>query len=164
VADYFASSAIGFDIRPQADWRFAVNNSLLLLLVGLGVVVMIGLFIVAALWRVHTASGPDSQNQTRKYSEGYWLNMGIGLGLVMGMALGLPLGIAMDNIAIGIALGPALGLSIGVAIGTALQQKHRHETRPLTDSEQRTRSRAVLIGVIALALGVAAFALVLRII
>jgi hypothetical protein len=132
-----------------------MTDSLWLLLAGVGLVVVIGLVIVAALWRARTVAGPDSQNRTGKYPEGYWQSMGISLGLVIGMAIGLPLGIAMDNIAIGTALGPGFGAS--------LEQKHRHEIRPLTESERRTRSRAVLIGVVALLLGVAAFALVLLI-
>jgi hypothetical protein len=140
-----------------------MTDSLWLLLASVGLVVVIGLVIVAALWRARTVAGPDSQNRTGKYPEGYWQSMGISLGLVIGMAIGLPLGIAMDNIAIGTALGPGFGLAIGAGIGASLEQKHRHEIRPLTESERRTRSRAVLIGVVALLLGVAAFALVLLI-
>jgi hypothetical protein len=123
---------------------------------------VIGLVIVVALWRVRTADGPDSQ--TGKRPEGYWQSLGISLGLVLGMAIGLPLGIAMDNIAIGMALGPGFGLSIGVAIGAALEQKHKHELRPLTESERRAPSRATLIGIGALVLGLAALIVVLLVI
>jgi hypothetical protein len=138
-----------------------MTDSLWLLLAGVGLVVVIGLIIVVALWRARTVPGLDSQ--TGKRPEGYWQSLGISLGLVMGMAIGLPLGIAMDNIAIGVALGPGFGLSIGVAIGAALEQRHKHEVRPLTDDERRARSRAALIGVVTLIVGVAALALVLMI-
>jgi hypothetical protein len=136
-----------------------MDTSLLILFVSLGLVVVIGLVIVAAWWRVRPASGPDSQ--TSKRPEGYWQSLGISLGLVMGMAIGLPLGIALDNIAIGIALGPGFGLAIGVAIGAGLEQRHKHELRPLTESERRARSRATLIGIGALVLGLAALVIVL---
>jgi hypothetical protein len=136
-----------------------VDTSLWILLVALSIAVVVGLLIVAALWRVRTASGPAAQ--TAKRPEGYWQSMGISLGLVMGMAIGLPLGIAMDDMAIGIALGPGIGLSIGVAIGAGLEQQHKHELRPLTESEKRARSRATLLGIGALVLGLAALVVVL---
>jgi hypothetical protein len=132
-----------------------------LMVIVFGMAVVIGLLMVIALWRARTFSDPNSLDQPGKYAEGYWLNKGISLGLVLGMALGLPLGLATDNIAIGVALGPGFGLSLGAAIGSAWERQHQNEIRPLTDSERRARSRAALIGVIALVLGMAAFAIVL---
>ncbi len=43
-------------------------------------------------------------------------------------------------------------LGLGVAIGSALEQKHKDELRPLTEQEQRLRSRLALVGLGALAL------------
>ena len=125
-----------------------------------GLISVIGLLIVA-LWRARTISALSSTSQTGQYAEGYWLNKGISLGLVLGLALGLPLGLALENIAIGAAVGSGCGLSIGVAIGSAWERQHQNEIRPLTDSERRARSRAASIGVVALLLGVATFAIVL---
>lgn len=139
-----------------------MDTSLWILLMALGLVVVIGLVVVAALSHARTASDPDSQ--TTKRPEGYWQSMGISLGLVIGMALGLTLGIATDNMTLGIALGPGFGLAIGVAIGTALEKKHKHEIRPLTEAERRARSRATLIEIGALILGLAALVVVLLVV
>jgi predicted nucleic acid-binding Zn ribbon protein len=52
------------------------------------------------------------------------------------------------------AIGPSMGIGIGVAIGAALEQKHKHETRPLTEKERQIQKWAMLIGLLLAALGI----------
>jgi predicted MFS family arabinose efflux permease len=80
----------------------------------------------------------------------------MGIGVALGVALGLPLGLAinaaMGDAGSGMAIGPAMGVAIGVAIGTALEQRHRGETRPLTNYEKRARRWTTWVGIAVLVL------------
>lgn len=78
----------------------------------------------------------DEFEKTGKHPKGHYM----GLGIALGIPLGIPIGLAVGNIA----LGPAIGVAIGIAIGTAWEQKHADELRPLTEREEKLRSKIML--------------------
>ncbi len=106
-----------------------------LVVVGAGVV----LFVLAR--NVRTAQGPAIAG---KYPQGHWLSIGMCSGIALGCIPSL-VGLLFDNMSSFVGIGPAIGCGLGVAIGSALEQKHKDELRPLTEEEQRIRSRVLLV-------------------
>ena len=128
-----------------------MTSMVFLMIIVLALVVGIGLLLVAMQARAGQAVQRDGQ---RQYPQGHWMGVGISIGLVIGMGLGLPIGLAMDKIAIGVALGPGIGVALGAAIGSALEQKHKDEIRPLTDTEHKTRKWGLFLALAILSVGV----------
>ena len=117
-----------------------------MLIAAVAVVVLV--LIVVAM--VMSRSGSEERvADDDRHPEGYWTS----LGMSIGVGFGVPLGLVFDNLALGIAMGAAFG----VAIGAALERRNKDNLRPLTAHELRTRKWAVGAGLVALALGVAVF-------
>lgn len=87
-----------------------------------------------------------------RYPKGHYIS----LGLALGIPLGIPMWLVTEN--------PGMmgaGMAIGVAIGAAFEQKYNKNPKPLTPEEVRNRKIAVAVGVLALMVGVVAFAYML---
>ena len=92
------------------------------------------------------------KGQAKRYPKGHFIGMGMGIGIPIGVVLGF----IMNTIAIGI----PIGVAIGVAIGSSLEAKYNKDPRPLTEAEKDIRKMMVWVGIIVLALGIVAFAIV----
>jgi hypothetical protein len=122
----------------------------ILLAAGIGVIVLVGatILMIVLLRSVRTAQGPTMQG---KYPQGHWMSIGMCIGVVMGSIPAL-VGLLFDEMSSWVGIAPAMGLAFGVAIGSALERKHKDELRPLTEAEQRLRSRLRRVGLATLAL------------
>ena len=118
--------------------------------IGIAVIVVVGIGMVmfVLLRNVRTAQGPALQG---KYPQGHWMSIGMCIGIAIGCVPSLA-GILFDEMSSFVAIGPAIGCGLGVAIGSALERKHKDELRPLTEEEQRVRSRMTLVALGAIAL------------
>ena len=112
------------------------------------VIVGIGMVMFVLLRNVSAAQGPAMQG---KYPQGHWMSIGMCIGVAIGAVPAL-VGILLDNMSSWAGIAPAIGLGLGIAIGSALERKHKDELRPMTEEEQRLRSRLVLAGLGALVL------------
>jgi hypothetical protein len=101
-------------------------------------------------------------NENKKYPEGHFLGMWMGIGIAIFSGFGIPLSIITENPGF-IGIGPALGVAVGVAIGQSIENKYKQQgkIRPLTESEQKRKKKAVTAGIIILTLGVLIFILLL---
>ncbi len=117
-------------------------------LIGALAVAGVGMVMFGLLRNVRTAQGPTMQG---KYPEGHWMSIGLCIGIAIGCIPSL-VGLLFDPMSSFVAIGPAIGCGFGVAIGSALERKHKDELRPLTEEEQRFRSRLTFLGLGALAL------------
>lgn len=117
-------------------------------IIGALVVIGVGVILFVLVRNMRTAQGPTMQG---KYPQGHWMSIGMLIGISIGAIPSLA-GIVFDDTSSFVALGPAMGCGLGVAIGTALERKHKDELRPLTEEEQRLRSRMTFVGLGLLAL------------
>jgi hypothetical protein len=92
------------------------------------------------------------------YPAGHWMGLGIAMGIPLGIPIGLLAGFSMDNLGVGMIMGPAFGVAIGTGIGWVLERRHTAEIRAFTPGEKKITKRLGLIGVGALAVGVAMLA------
>ncbi len=122
----------------------------ILVTIGIAVLVVIGIGMLAFVLarNVRTAQGPTMQG---KYPQGHWMSIGICIGIAMGCIPSLA-GILFDPMSSFVGIGPAIGCGLGIAIGSTLERRHKDELRPLTEEEQRLRSRLTLVGLGVLAL------------
>ena len=97
-------------------------------------IVIIALIVAAILLRRSSSEGLDIQET---HPQGYYVSIGISTGAGLGVAFGL----ALDNLALGI----AIGIAIGTSIGAALEQKNKDKIRPVSESEQRTQKRGLIL-------------------
>lgn len=111
----------------------------LISILAFGLILVIALIVLAIVLRRSSSEGLDIQET---HPQGYYMSIGISTGTGLGVAFGL----ALDNLALGIAIGIALGTSIGAA----LEQKNKDKIRPVSEWEQRTQKRGLIL---ALALG-----------
>lgn len=93
-----------------------------------------------------------------KYPEGHFLGKWMGIFIAIFSGFGIPLSIALNNPAF-IGIGPAIGVAIGASVGKSIEEKYRKKgmIRPMTEKEKKNKKIAVIFGIIALLLGVAAF-------
>ncbi len=118
--------------------------------IGIVTLVVLGVVIVAfvLLRNMRTAQGPAVQG---KYPQGHWMSIGMCIGIALGCIPSF-MGLLFDQMAPFVGIGPAIGCGLGVAIGSALEQSHKDELRPLTETERQTRTRLTVIGLGVLAL------------
>jgi hypothetical protein len=102
----------------------------------------------------------DAKDRSVKvsYPPGHWMGLGIAMGIPVGIPIGLLAGFSMENLGVGMAMGPAFGVAIGTGVGWALERRHAAEMRSFTPQERKTSRNLALIGLGALAVGVAMFA------
>lgn len=98
--------------------------------------------------------------KTEKYPEGHFIGMWMAIGMLIFSGIGIPLSIATGNPGL-IGIGPALGVAFGLSIGAGIEEKMKREgkIRPLTKEEKKRKKIGLVIGVIALLLGIVAFSL-----
>jgi hypothetical protein len=120
------------------------------IVIGTLVVVGVGMLMFVLLGNVLTAQGPTMQG---KYPQGHWMSIGMCIGIAMGSIPAL-VGLLFDDMSSWVGIAPAMGLGFGIAIGSALERKHKDELRPLTEEENRMRSRVVLVALGMLVLSV----------
>jgi len=84
--------------------------------------------------------------------------MWMGIGIAIFSGIGFVLSIITHNYTFFV-IGPGLGVAFGLALGQAIENKYKKEgkIRSLTKDEKKTRSNAVIVGIIALLLGLVAF-------
>lgn len=103
-----------------------------------------------------------ARNQEEQYPEGHFVGMWLGIGIALFSGLGIPLAIATGNHGL-MGIGPGLGVAFGVAVGQGIENRYKKEgrIRPLTPAEKKKKKTVLLIGVAMLALGAAAFLVLL---
>ena len=92
------------------------------------------------------------------YPAGHWMGLGIAMGIPLGIPIGLLAGFSMSDIGLGMAIGPAFGVAIGTGVGWFLERRHAGQIRAFTPQERSITKKLGLIGVGALAVGIAMLA------
>lgn len=102
------------------------------------------------------------KKENKKYPEGHFVGMWMVIGMIMFSGFGLVLSISTDNPGL-IGIGPAIGMVFGLSIGTSIEDKMKKQgkIRPLTKKEKKRKKRAFIVGLIALALGIVVFLVLL---
>ena len=97
----------------------------------------------------------------KKFPKGHFVGMWMVIGIAIFSGLGVPLSIITDNFGF-IGIGPAIGVAFGLSIGQSIENKYNKEgrIRPLTETENRRRKIAIIIGIALLTLGVLVFTLI----
>jgi hypothetical protein len=98
------------------------------------------------------------QEGKASYPAGHWMGLGIAMGIPLGIPIGLLAGFSMGDLGVGMIMGPAFGVAIGTGIGWMFERRHAAEIRAFTPAEKKITKRLGLIGVGALAVGVAMLA------
>lgn len=126
-----------------------MNMQTWILLTGVVVAIALALLIFAV---IKVRKQAEIRKEHPGYPEGHWMGQGLGIG----MAIGAGLGVALGNIAIGV----GMGVAIGVAIGSGLEKQHADEIRPPTEAELALTRQSRIVAIVALVIGVVAFAVV----
>jgi hypothetical protein len=106
----------------------------------------------------------NSQNKhDKKFPKGHFVGIWMGIGLAMFAGLGVPLSVATGNTGL-IGLGPAMGLVFGTIIGQIVEKNKDSQglIRELTPAERRSRSYAILAGLVILVAGMVIFIALLQ--
>jgi hypothetical protein len=91
------------------------QNTIVGLMVGIGVLVLVGLLLV---WVAR------DRGLYQEASETNYTGVGIAIGMGFGVPYGVVLSAAVDNFAF-LGVGVAVGVGMGVAIGTALNERNK---------------------------------------
>jgi len=96
--------------------------------------------------------------EQKKYPEGHFVGIWMCIGIAIFSGIGIPISIVTDNYGL-IGIWPALGITFGLAIGQSIENKHKEkgDIRPLTKKEKKRKKLSVLLGIIALLVGVVFF-------
>ena len=102
------------------------------------------------------------RDQQRKNPE-YWKQRGMMLGLLVGAAIGFPIGLLSGNVALALIFGAGAAVSVGNGIGQNLMKKYTGDSSEAvsTPREKSTLYGVLILGVIILGSGIAAYLIML---